>query len=78
MVLYGCPPGSHSNVAFEHISYRELVARGFSTMDVTAITFCEENNIPVVVFKMLEPGNISKALCGDQVGTLIDQSGRSN
>lgn len=30
----------------------------------------------VVVFNLLEPGNISKALCGEQVGTLIDQSGR--
>ena len=30
----------------------------------------------VVIFNLLEPGNISRALCGDQVGTLIDQAGR--
>ncbi|KAF8715476.1 hypothetical protein HU200_027130 [Digitaria exilis] len=73
---YGCPPRSNSNTPFEHISFRELAARGFSRMDMTAVTCCEENNIPVVIFNMLEPGNISRAICGDQIGTLVDQSGR--
>ncbi|WVZ85509.1 hypothetical protein U9M48_032431 [Paspalum notatum var. saurae] len=73
---YGCPPRSNSNASFEHISFRELAARGFSRMDMTAVTCCEENNIPVVIFNMLEPGNISRAICGDQIGTLVDQSGR--
>lgn len=43
---YGCPPRSNSNTPFEHISFRELAARGFSRMDMTAVTCCEENNIP--------------------------------
>jgi uridylate kinase len=73
---YGCPPRGNSNTPFEHISFRELAARGFSRMDMTAVTCCEENNIPVVIFNMLEPGNISRAICGDQIGTLVDQSGR--
>ncbi|XP_047064370.1 uncharacterized protein LOC124672140 [Lolium rigidum] len=73
---YGCPPRSNSSALFEHISFRELAARGTSKMDMTAVTCCEENNIPVVIFNILEPGNISKAICGDQVGTLVDQSGR--
>ncbi|KAG6580655.1 uncharacterized protein LOC111442038 [Cucurbita moschata] len=73
--VYDC--NSHdSNFTFKHISFRELVSRGAISMDMTALTFCEENNIPVVVFNLLEPGNISKALCGDPVGTLIDQNGR--
>ncbi|OVA19433.1 Aspartate/glutamate/uridylate kinase [Macleaya cordata] len=74
--VYDCHSGNNNNVAFEHISYRELVSRGVTSMDMMAITFCEENGIPVVVFNLLEPGNISRALCGDQVGTLIDQAGR--
>ncbi|KAF7009071.1 hypothetical protein CFC21_023682 [Triticum aestivum] len=73
---YGCPPRSNGSAPFEHISFRELAARGTSKMDMTAITCCEENNIPVVIFNMLEPGNMSRAICGDQVGTLVDQSGR--
>ncbi|XP_043723725.1 uncharacterized protein LOC122670802 [Telopea speciosissima] len=67
---------SNANVNFEHISFREFVTRGVSSMDMMAVTFCEENGIPVVVFNLNEPGNISRALCGDQVGTLIDQAGR--
>lgn len=66
----------NSNMQFEHISFRELDARGISAMDMTAVSFCEENGIPVVLFNLLEPGNISRALCGEQVGTLVDQSGR--
>ncbi|XP_044966425.1 uncharacterized protein LOC123426630 isoform X2 [Hordeum vulgare subsp. vulgare] len=73
---YGCPPRSNGSAPFEHISFRELAARGTSKMDMTSITCCEENNIPVVIFNMLEPGNMSRAICGDQVGTLVDQSGR--
>ncbi|KAL9402790.1 hypothetical protein Peur_006639 [Populus x canadensis] len=66
----------NSNIILDHISFREVVSRGVTSMDMMAITYCEENGIPVVIFNLLEPGNISRALCGDQVGTLIDQAGR--
>ncbi|XP_057745800.1 uridylate kinase PUMPKIN, chloroplastic [Arachis stenosperma] len=72
--VYDCN-SRDNNFTFEHISFRELVSRGVTPMDMTALTFCEENAIPVVVFNILEPGNISKALCGEQVGTLVDQTG---
>ncbi|XP_061337700.1 uridylate kinase PUMPKIN, chloroplastic [Gastrolobium bilobum] len=72
--VYDCN-SRDNNFTFEHISFRELVSRGVTSMDMAALTFCEENAIPVVVFNILEPGNISKALCGEQVGTLIDQTG---
>ncbi|KAB5552317.1 hypothetical protein DKX38_009628 [Salix brachista] len=73
--VYDCH-SPDSNVIFEHISFRDLVSRGVTSMDIMALTCCEENNIPVVVFNLLEPGNISKALRGEQVGTLIDHTGR--
>lgn len=66
----------NNDVVSEHISFRELSSRGASPMDMMAVTFCEENGIPVVVFNLHEPGNISRALCGEQVGTLVDQNGR--
>ncbi|GFP94433.1 uridylate kinase [Phtheirospermum japonicum] len=66
----------YNNIAPEHISFRELASRGASSpMDMMALTFCEENGIPVVIFNLQEPGNISRALCGEQVGILIDQTG---
>ncbi|GLT75073.1 hypothetical protein SLA2020_468240 [Shorea laevis] len=73
--VYDCH-SQDNNATFEHISFRDLVSRGATPMDIMALTFCEENGIPVVVFNLLQQGNISKALCGEQVGTLIDQTGR--
>ncbi|XP_021821729.1 uncharacterized protein LOC110763285 [Prunus avium] len=73
--IYECHSGSNS-VTVDHTCYREVVSRGITSVDVMALTYCEENGIPVVIFNLLEPGNISRALCGDQVGTLIDQAGR--
>ncbi|KAL5740682.1 hypothetical protein ACOSP7_029563 [Xanthoceras sorbifolium] len=73
--VYDCH-SRDNNATFEHISFRELSSRGAIPMDTMALSFCDENGIPVVVFNLLEPGNISKALCGDQVGTFIDQTGR--
>ncbi|KAK8553898.1 hypothetical protein V6N13_072827 [Hibiscus sabdariffa] len=72
---YDCP-SQDNNATFEHISFRELISIGATAMDMMALTFCDENSIPVVVFNLLQPGNISKALCGDEVGTLVDQTGR--
>lgn len=59
----------------EHISYRDAAAKGSAMIDITAITLCQENAIPVVVFNLNEPGNLSKALSGERIGTLIDQTG---
>lgn len=59
----------------EHITYRDAAAKGSAMIDITAITLCQENAIPVVLFNLNEPGNISKALSGERIGTLIDQTG---
>ncbi|KAG6403801.1 hypothetical protein SASPL_136033 [Salvia splendens] len=72
--VYVCDARNNS-IAAEHISFRELASRGAFPMDMMAVTFCEENGIPVGIFNLHEPGNISRALCGERVGTLIDQTG---
>ncbi|KAL4379861.1 hypothetical protein GQ457_02G009980 [Hibiscus cannabinus] len=53
------------------LTYHEVTSKDLSVMDMTAITLCQENNIPVVVFNLNKPGNISKAIKGERVGTLI-------
>lgn len=73
--VYECESNG-GNAAFEHICFRELASRNASSIDIMAATFCEENGIPVVIFNLHEPGNISRALSGEHVGTLIDQTGR--
>jgi len=76
--VYDCDPRKKNNAILDHISYRDFVTKSLpaTVMDITAITLCEENCIPVVIFNLHEPGNISRALTGDQIGTLIDQTGK--
>ena len=56
---------------FDQISYLDVISKGLKVMDSTAITFCMDNKIPIVVFNLLEKGNIRKILEGQQVGTLV-------
>lgn len=72
----GVYDGNNNAIILDHMSFTEVVSKGLTSMDMMAITYCEENGIPVLIFNLLQPGNISKALCGDQVGTLIDLAGR--
>lgn len=53
------------------LTYQDVITKDLSVMDLTAITLCQENNIPVVVFNLNKPGNIEKAIKGERVGTLI-------
>ncbi|GAU35082.1 hypothetical protein TSUD_70050 [Trifolium subterraneum] len=53
------------------LTYQDVITKDLSVMDLTAITLCQENNIPVVVFNINKPGNIEKAIKGESVGTLI-------
>ncbi|AWB10660.1 uridylate kinase [Thermodesulfobium acidiphilum] len=58
-------------VKFDKLKYMDVLKEGLSVMDTTAISMCMDNKIPIVVFSLLEPGNIEKALKGEKVGTLV-------
>jgi uridylate kinase len=58
-------------VRFDEIGFMEVIAKDLRVMDLTAITFCRDNQIPILVFDIMEPGNIRAALSGKQIGTLI-------
>ncbi|KAH7405473.1 hypothetical protein KP509_15G071800 [Ceratopteris richardii] len=74
--VFDSDPKKNPNAALlKHVSYKDVFSKGLSVMDTTAITLCQENCIPVVVFNLRTHGNISKALMGEQIGTLIDQKG---
>ncbi|XP_042493653.1 uridylate kinase [Macadamia integrifolia] len=68
------PRHNPSACLLENVSYQDVTSKDLSVMDMTAITLCQENNIPVVVFNLTKPGNISKAIMGEKVGTLIGRS----
>ncbi|XP_057497138.1 uridylate kinase PUMPKIN, chloroplastic-like isoform X1 [Actinidia eriantha] len=70
--VYSDNPKHNPNASLlETATYQEVISRDLSVMDMTAITLCQENNIPVVVFNLNEPGNIANAIIGERVGTLI-------
>jgi uridylate kinase len=56
---------------FDEVAYIEVLNRGLKVMDSTAITFCMDNRLPIVVFNVMEPGNIRRALEGESIGTLV-------
>ncbi len=56
---------------FTNISYLDVINKGLKVMDSTAITFCRDNSIPIVVFNLLEQGNIKSILRGAQIGTMV-------
>jgi uridylate kinase len=62
-------------VKFEHLDYLEVLNRGIEVMDNTALTLCMDNNVPIVVFNLLEPGNIERVVLGEEIGTLVGALG---
>jgi uridylate kinase len=56
---------------YDEISFMDVVAKDLRVMDLTAITFCKDNGLPIRVFDLMGPGNIRKALGGEPIGTLI-------
>jgi uridylate kinase len=58
-------------VKYEHVKYMDVINQGLKIMDTTAITFCMDHQLPIIVFNLMEPGNIRRALAGEPIGTLV-------
>ena len=56
---------------FDWVSYLDVVNRDLSVMDLTAVTLCKDNDIPVLVFDLADPDNIVRAIKGENIGTII-------
>ena len=56
---------------FSDITPREVIERGLRVADATAFSLCMDNNMPILVFNLLEEGNIARACSGAQIGTLV-------
>jgi len=53
------------------ITYQQVLERDLKVMDAAAISLCRDNKLPIKVFKLLEPGNIRRVVCGEDVGSLV-------
>lgn len=70
--VYSDDPRTNVDVTkFDEISLDEVIARDLRVMDMTAITFCKDNHLPIRVFDLMAPGNLGAALDGVAVGTLV-------
>lgn len=65
------PEKDPSAKKFDTISFTEVYKRGLNVMDLTAITLCQENNLPIIVFDMNREGNLLELIKGNVVGTLV-------
>jgi len=72
--VYDSDPNKHSDAKrFEHLDYMEALNRRLDVMDNTALSLCMDNDLPIIVFDILQPGNIVSILTGDTVGTTISE-----
>jgi uridylate kinase len=67
------PERNPKAVRFDRISYLDVLKRDLKVMDLTAITLCRENHVPILVFNMNRPGNLKRLLLGESVGTLVSE-----
>jgi uridylate kinase len=65
------PKLDSSATRYDQISFKEVLAEDLRVMDLTAITFCQANDLPIRVFDLMAPQNLHQALAGHGVGTLV-------
>jgi uridylate kinase len=56
---------------YENISFKECLEKNLRVMDLTAFTLCMENELPIIVFDINEPGNLKRIVMGEKIGTLV-------
>ena len=70
--VYSADPNlDPSATRFDQITFKEVLDQDLRVMDLTAITFCKDNALPIQVFDAVTPGNVHRSLCGEAIGTLV-------
>ncbi|NUN10245.1 MAG: UMP kinase [Ignavibacteriaceae bacterium] len=65
------PEKNPDALKFENITYIDILKKNLRVMDLTAISLCQENNLPIIVFNMDQPGNLLSLVTGENIGTLV-------
>jgi len=72
--VYDADPKTHPDaVRYERLSFDEALARELKVADATAFSLCRDNALPIIVFNLLEEGNIARAVRSEKIGTLVAQ-----
>lgn len=70
--VYDADPRIHADARkFDVLTPSEVLQRNLKVADATAISLCQDNGLPIVVFNLLVEGNIARAVRGERIGTLI-------
>lgn len=70
--VYDKDPHKYSDAKkYDSLSYIQVLEQGLQVMDSTATSLCMDNNIPILVFALDEPGNIKRAIMGEEIGTMV-------
>ena len=73
--VYNADPRKDANATkFDNISYDEVLSKSLAVADAAAFSLCRENKLPIVVFDLMNNGNIARAVKGEKIGTLVNQS----
>ena len=75
--VYDDDPKKNPNaVKYDHVSYAEVLNKGLKVADAAAFSLCMENKLPIVVFNLMEDGNIARAVRGEKIGTVVSGDGQ--
>jgi uridylate kinase len=70
--VFDSDPATNPDAEFiPELTHREAIERGLKVMDSTALSLCMDNDLPIYVFNMADPGNIDRIVSGERVGTLV-------
>jgi uridylate kinase len=70
--IYSADPETNPDATkYERISYLRVLEQGLKVMDATAISLCMDNRLPIVVFNLRTPGNLKRAIMGEEVGSTV-------
>lgn len=73
--VYNADPRKDASATkFETITYDEVLSKSLAVADAAAFSLCRENKLPIVVFDLMNNGNIARAVSGEKIGTLVNQS----
>lgn len=71
--VYSSDPRKDKNAKkYDEISYDEVLSKSLAVADAAAFSLCRENRLPIIVFNLLEKGNIARAVRGEKIGTLVN------
>ena len=63
-------------VKYDEITYMDILRQGLKVMDLTAVSLCKDNNLPMIIFNMNQPGNIRRVVLGEKVGRWLRRKSR--